>query len=192
MRVHIAILFCFLVHHSNGQQVDTTLDNVVNEGHEPSATNNHSFREIDNGISFQETTQKKFIGKDNVVFTTTNLVLSPVENEIFEQEITERKAMFDRDQKTLKRVWLRDFSLDGLTNGIMPTHSGLPFYASLIRMIEKFNSVGDLAFTSGFEQARMLKPDGEPGEEYKREFFHTWNLENGLWKLSIKTYKATD
>jgi hypothetical protein len=188
MKMTITILVCFFSYLSNGQLADTTIDLSSKDTLTISNSYNQAFRQRVGGVSPQ-TAQTHIHGRNNVVFFSSGLMLSTVESQIFNQEVIERKAMMDRDESTLKNVWERDFSLsDTKTNELMSSQSGLSFYASLTRVVEKCNPVGDLVFTSGFEQVRKLKPNGQLDEEFKRNFFHTWTKKDGVWKLSIKAY----
>ena len=184
----ISILVCFFSYASNGQLADTTIDLSPNDTLKFSNSYNQALRRGVGGMTTQAA-QTHVHGRDNVVFFSSGLILSAVENQMLNQEVIERKAMMDRDETTLKNIWARDFSLnESKTNEIMSSQSGLPFFASLTRVVEKCNAVGELVFTSGYEQVRKLKPNGQLDEEFKRNFFHTWTQKDGVWKLSIKTY----
>jgi hypothetical protein len=141
------------------------------------------------GLSYRTQEQKNVIIKDHISFTTYNLQMSLVENEIADLESMECTAILKRDTSTLKRLWTRDFTLDDLLNEMLVNGKNpLPYYTSYNRMVENFNSMGDIAFTSGYEFIQPLKANGKMENPVKRNYFHTWIRKNGIWQLSTKTH----
>lgn len=130
--------------------------------------------------------------RGNVTFTTYNLVLTNIEEEILTLEVKESDAVLKRDTATLKEIWLRDFTMDENQNRVMISQNPLPFYASLSRSIENCNIVSsDKVYTSGLERSQEVKLKGKLEEPVERPFFHTWIRRNGVWKLAIKMHEPT-
>jgi hypothetical protein len=132
--------------------------------------------------------QKFLTIKGNITFTSGNLQLSPLENEISDLEALECNAMLTRDAGALKKVWARDFTLDEPVTEMVNDNDVLPYYASLSRMIENFSEIGDTAFTSGHELVQRIELNKKLEEPVRKEFFHTWTRKNGVWKLTTKTH----
>lgn len=173
----ILIVFILLSHVVYGQDYNTF---------KPSSLNRNS--RINDSIVVQRPSQKRFISRDNVIWTTTNFALEPIEAEIFRSEVAECNAMIKRDSEALMNIWLYDFSLEKQTNELLNSKTGLPFYARLIRLVENWNIVGELIFTSGTEKVVELKLNGAMGEEFSRQFAHIWIKKAGVFKLSSKSY----
>ena len=132
--------------------------------------------------------QKRWVSiGDNLTFATYNIPMSAIENEIANLEARECKAVLKRDTIVLKQIWKRDFTLDEPIGKLVSGKNPLPFYTSLIRVIEKFSTTDNLAFASGYELGQQLSATGKLEDPIKQTFFHTWTKKNGIWKLSTKT-----
>lgn len=81
--------------------------------------------------------QKRWIKIDDVVVETSNIALTPVEETLAKAESVEIRALLKRDTVALKRIWLRDFTLDELHSKVQHDPNPLPHYLSLNRRIEK-------------------------------------------------------
>lgn|SRR5690606_33460384 len=148
--------------------------------------------EGNSGLQFNSQKQQQMIIRGNVTFTTYNLVLTNIEEEILTLEVKESDAILKRDTATLKEIWLRDFTMDENQNRVMISQNPLPFYASLSRSIESCNIVSsDKVYTSGRERSQEVKLKGKLEEPVERPFFHTWIRRNGVWKLAIKMHEPT-
>ncbi|MBX2957496.1 MAG: hypothetical protein KF846_15130 [Cyclobacteriaceae bacterium] len=90
--------------------------------------------------------QKRWIKIDDVVVETSNIALTPVEETLAKAESVEIRALLKRDTVALKRIWLRDFTLDELHNKVQHDPNPLPHYLSLNRRIEKILITGDHAY----------------------------------------------
>lgn len=132
--------------------------------------------------------QKQIVVKGNIAFTTYNLQLSPVENEIADLEALECNALLKRDTAVLKKIWTRDFTLDDQLNELVNGQSILPYYSSYSRMVEKCTVMENLVYTSGFEYVQTLKLHENLKDPIKRNYSHTWVRRYGVWKLSTKTH----
>jgi hypothetical protein len=134
-------------------------------------------------------TQKRYVGKDNIIFATYNLQMSSFEDEITDLEDLECTAILKRDTAVLKALWSRDFTLDEPSSELVNSQNTLPYYASFIRMVEKFTAMDiNTVYTSGYELVQPLKPNGGVDDPVKRNYFHAWIRTNGVWKLSTKTH----
>lgn len=148
--------------------------------------------EGNSGLQFNSQKQQQIIVRGNVTFTTYNLVLSNIEEEIITLEKKECEAILKRDTAALKQIWLRDFTLDKPQNSVMISQNPLPYYASLTRSVENCNVVShDKVYTSGWEHSQDVKLKGKLEEPVKQPFFHTWIRKNGVWKLAIKMHDSS-
>jgi hypothetical protein len=127
------------------------------------------------------------VSKENIVYYSSSPVASLTEKEIADLESRECTALKKRDELTLSRLWLRDFSLDKKQNEIVTGNSSLANYLSLSRVIEKITVINpDLVYTSGYESFQELTNSPKLQPRARRTFFHSWKRENGVWKLTSK------
>jgi hypothetical protein len=127
------------------------------------------------------------VSKENIVFYSTALVVSPLEKEIAELESRECDAVKKQDGVTLRSLWARDFSLDKKQNEIVTGNNALPNYLSFSRVVEKITTLNaNMVCTSGYELYREITNSSKLQPTARRTYFHTWKRENGIWKLTSK------
>ncbi|MBL7843712.1 MAG: nuclear transport factor 2 family protein [Cyclobacteriaceae bacterium] len=132
--------------------------------------------------------QKRWIKIDDVVVETSNIALTPVEETLAKAESVEIRALLKRDTVALKRIWLRDFTLDELHSKVQHDPNPLPHYLSLNRRIEKILITGDHAYVSGIEYAVQVKEGNSVDTQVARKYTHLWIKELFGWRLATKNY----
>ena len=70
--------------------------------------------------------QKRVIVKEHIAFTSVNLVLSATESQIIDMENLECNALLKRDTSALKKIWMRDFTLDAPQNDLLLGQNPIP------------------------------------------------------------------
>lgn len=138
------------------------------------------------GINTSNPKQKQIIVKGNLSFSTYNLFLTEIEREISDLESMECLAMQKRDTATLRKLWVRDFTLD-YPNELVAGNNPIPYYVSYSRMVNNFSAFQNVAYTSGYDSFQQLNTNGKLGEVVKRDYRHTWTRIAGVWKLTSKT-----
>lgn len=132
---------------------------------------------------------KIIIAKDNVTFLASRLQMTAEEQEIFEMEAMECKALLKRDTIVLKNLWERDFTANQPVNVVVAGKNPLPYYVSYSRAVENFMIKGDLVYTSGHETFQQLRSDSRLEDPIKRIFYHTWIKKFSGWRLVAKSYE---
>ena len=122
--------------------------------------------------------------KGNLIFYTSSLPLSSIEEDISNLEEQECTALLKRDTVTLQSLWQRDFTLDYPKNNLIEHGNSLPHYLSYIRTVERFSVLDNFVYTSGYETVQLMKLDSKP---IKRVYFHTWKKIGLRWKLIAKS-----
>lgn len=129
--------------------------------------------------------QKQIIVKGNLSFSTYNLVMTAIEREISDLEAMECMALQKRDTATLRKLWIRDFTLDH-PNELVAGNNPIPYYVSYSRLVNNFSAFQNVVYTSGTDSFQQLNTNGKLENVINRNYSHTWTLIAGAWKLTSK------
>ena len=77
---------------------------------------------------------------------------SPLHQEILKLENQEAEAQKNADTTVLKKIWIRDFSLDNRSNKMLGASSALSIYLYFTRHVQSISMADKLVFSSGVER----------------------------------------
>lgn len=109
-----------------------------------------------------------------------------MEQEISDLEAMECLALQKRDTLVLRKLLIRDFTLD-YPNELVAGENPIPYYVSYSRMVENFSAFQQTVYTSGYETFQKIDANGKLEDVVKRAYSHTWTRLAGTWKLTSKT-----
>ncbi len=112
---------------------------------------------------------------------------SPLQQEILKLENQEAEAQKNTDTTVLKKIWIRDFSLDNRSNKMLGATSALPIYVYFTRHVQSIIIADKLVFSSGVERVSEVDPFKKYTGTVQRKFSHVWEKKLGAWKLISKT-----
>ncbi len=131
---------------------------------------------------------KQIIVSVNTAVATSHFTMTALESEIRSLEDTEVNALLKRDTATVKKIWAKDFTLDEVQTEMVTSGNPIPYYIFYSRTVEHIDLIDSLVFSKGSESFRLLHSDATLGEPIQRSYFHTWQKQNGIWKLIMKTH----
>jgi hypothetical protein len=127
------------------------------------------------------------VRRGSVAYKSRSLLLSEYENSILDLGWRECEALQKRDGMALTILWERDFTLEEKQNRLLLSKDGLPWYATLWRMIEYITPMDSITvYASGVEVERRIGSGLQVEPVRTRNFLHVWIRRNDFWKLSAK------
>lgn len=111
------------------------------------------------------------------------------EVEIRAMELTEARALLQKDIPTLEKIWSPDFMVNAPLNAVFIggqvelVRAGIISYTSFIRTIEHVMVLKDVVITMGSETVVPTAPDPMAGQTVQRRYTNIWIKERGGWVL---------